>query len=362
MRRFFPETKIYLVVSTLTYPMAERCPYVDRVIVFDSGRGIPPFRHAMQAWQAFRFARRQFRTIDFDLAVVPRWDVDDFGSSALAYFTGARYRVAFSERANPEKALFNRGFDSFVTHVIESKEISHEVEHSLEMLRFLGARVEDCRLEVWTDAADELFAEALLKRRGVTTDRILVAMAPGAGEAKRQWPISRFAELARRLQMQFDGVIVLLGARSDRALGAEIAEAVKHNVIDLTGQTTLRQTAALLRRSTIFIGNCSGPVHLAAAAGVPVVEVSCHPPDGNASHANSPVRFHPWLVPHRVLQPDRATPPCSQACNTNVPHCILNLAVDLVARSASDLLKENIGSRTHSSDPRLVGRMADGSA
>jgi heptosyltransferase-2 len=356
MRQLFPEIEIHLVVSTLTYPLAVRCPYVDRVIVFDSGRGIPPLRHTMQAWRAFRFARRQFRAIDFDLAVVPRWDVDDFGSNALAYFSGARYRVAFSERATPEKALFNRGFDSFATHVIESNKISHEVEHSLEMLRFFGARVADSRLEVWTDAADEFFAEALLDRHGVTTDRVLVAIAPGASEAKKRWQTSHFAEVGGRIQTQFNAVVVLLGTGSDGTLAAKIAKGVGRKVIDLTGQTTLRQTVALLRRTTIFIGNCSGPLHLAAAAGVPVVEISCHPRNGRASNSYSPIRFGPWLVPHRVLQPDRPTPPCSECCEAYVPHCILNVSVDLVARSACDLLERIVGARTQDRyTPRVPG-------
>jgi ADP-heptose:LPS heptosyltransferase len=348
IRAFFRECEIHLVVCTLTHPLAERCPYIDRVIVFDCGRGPPPFNHLKQAWRAFLLARRKLRPIGFDLAVVPRWDVDSFGASALAYFSGARLRVAFSEHVNPSKALINHGFDSFATHVLDSRGICHEVERSFEILRFLGVSVGDPRLEVWTDVTDENFAQATLDRHKVENDRVIVAIAPGAAESKRRWPGSRFAELACQLRARFNAVVLLVGDKRERAIANEITEALSRDVIDLVGRTTLRQTAAMFRRSTIFIGNCSGPLHLAAAAGLPIVEISCHPRGGSQSDANSPTRFGPWLVSQLVLQPERPTSPCSQACEASVPHCILDVSVDQVAAATFDLLKTD-GLRNHDS-------------
>jgi ADP-heptose:LPS heptosyltransferase len=347
IRSFFSECEIVLVVCTSTHSLAERCPYIDRVIVFDCGRGIPLFRHFIQAWRAFLLARRKLRPIGFDLAIVPRWDVDGYGASALAYFSGARWRVAFSEHVNSDKALINHKFDSLSTHVIDSRKICHEVERSFEILQFLGAKISDARLEVWTDESDERFAQVTLNRHQVERDRALVAIAPGAAEAKRRWPGSRFAELACRLQAQLNAVVLLFGDKRDRAIGDAMINTLRGDVIDLVGQTTLRQTAALLRRSTIFIGNCSGPLHLAVAAGAPVLEISCHPRSGSQSHANSPTRFGPWLVPRVILQPDRPTSPCAQACEAHVPHCILKISVDEATKAALDLL-ETARLRAHS--------------
>jgi heptosyltransferase-2 len=342
IRAFFSECEIVLVVCASTYPLAERCPYIDRVVVFDYGRGTPLFRHFRHAWRAFFFARHELRHIGFDIAIVPRWDVDSYGAGALAYFSGARWRVAFSEHVNSAKALINYTFDSLSTHVIDGKKVCHEVERSFEVLRFLGANIRDPRLELWTDESDECFAQDTLDRHQVERNRVLVAIAPGAAEAKRRWPGSRFAELASRIQAQLNAVILLLGDGRDRAIGDQMVETLGRDIVDLIAHTTLRQTVALLRRSTIFIGNCSGPLHLAAAAGVPVVEISCHPRGGSESHANSPTRFGPWLVPHVVLQPDCPTSPCTQACGADAPHCILNVSVDRATKAAFDLLTNKI--------------------
>jgi phage FluMu protein gp41 len=111
----------------------------------------------------------------------------------------------------------------------------------------------------------------------VERDRAVIAIASGALEAKRRWPASRFAELAGKLQARFKAIVLLVGDQHDAELAGEISETPRGNVVDLVEQTTLRQTAALLRRYTMFIGNCSGPLHLASAAGVAVVEISCHP-------------------------------------------------------------------------------------
>jgi heptosyltransferase-2 len=79
-------------------------------------------------------------------------------------------------------------------------------------------------------------------------------------------------------------------------------------------------------------------MHLAAAANVPVVEISCHPKFGGAVHANSPVRFRPWGVRHVILQPEKAIKPCTQACTALSSHCIVAVTVDQVKKASMTLL------------------------
>jgi hypothetical protein len=90
----------------------------------------------------------------------------------------------------------------------------------------------------------------------------------------------------------------------------------------------------------MFCGNDAGPMHLAAAAGIPVLEVSCHPRGGDDLHPNSPWRFAPWGVPHRILQPEIHLDECDIGCQASVPHCILEVSVDSVIRAMASLLDE----------------------
>jgi heptosyltransferase-2 len=84
-------------------------------------------------------------------------------------------------------------------------------------------------------------------------------------------------------------------------------------------------------------------MHLAAAVGVPVVEISCHPQSGWLSHANSPARFAPWGVPNRIVQPARATPPCTDQCSAKEPHCICGVSVEDVQHAIITLLAQRSG-------------------
>ena len=97
-------------------------------------------------------------------------------------------------------------------------------------------------------------------------------------------------------------------------LGNAIRKSLGGAAVDVTGRTTLRQTAALLKKCDLYVGNDTGSMHLAAAAGIPVVEISCFPMDGPVWHWNSPRRFAPWGVPHRILQPKGNAPCCLRWC------------------------------------------------
>jgi heptosyltransferase-2 len=117
-------------------------------------------------------------------------------------------------------------------------------------------------------------AEEVLARERVPEDAVLVGMAPGAayGHAKR-WPPSRAAELVTRLVRDRGAVCVLVGAAGDRDAGREIESSLPAGVraVNLIGRTDLGVLIGLLARCRAFVSNDSGAMHLAAAAGVPVV-------------------------------------------------------------------------------------------
>jgi heptosyltransferase-2 len=104
------------------------------------------------------------------------------------------------------------------------------------------------------------------------------------------------------LKKHYDSSFIIIGGANDISLGKYIKEALDQEIVDLTGRTTLRQTSALLKRCHLYLGSDTGSMHLAAAMGVPIVEISCFPVDGPNWHWNSPLRFGPCKVPHKILQ------------------------------------------------------------
>ncbi|HET8774020.1 MAG TPA: lipopolysaccharide heptosyltransferase II, partial [Thermoanaerobaculia bacterium] len=153
----------------------------------------------------------------------------------------------------------------------------HQAEYYLHLVRELGIETPEgpplARIEISEPTRRRVLE--LLEQHRLDTSAPLVGIAPGAayGHAKR-WPPERAAELAGRLTAR-GASIVLVGAAGDRGAGREIESSVPAGVriVNLIGRTDLRLFAGLLAACHAFVSNDSGAMHLAAAAGVPVVAI-----------------------------------------------------------------------------------------
>ncbi len=336
LRRNAPAAEITMVANPVAAALLEACPYIDRVLPLkwnERGR-IGPIRRWRQARD---FAREHLQPRDFDLAIIPRYDCDDYFSTALACLSGATHRLAYSEAVTPRKQRRNRDYDLLLTHAMVTSS-AHDVEHNLNLLRQLGGQVHNDRLELWTTEADQAFAANLLSDLGIDNDSPLVVIAPGAGAAKRQWPIEQLAEVAAWLMHDQNAQVIIIGGPDERHLGRELRRQAGNGIIDLVGHCSLRQTAALLRHCNLYVGNDSGPMHMAVAAGLPIVEISCHPEAASLQHPNSPSRFGPWQVPCTILRPPAPLAPCTDGCEADRPHCIRQITPDQVKQAAQAFL------------------------
>jgi ADP-heptose:LPS heptosyltransferase len=124
-----------------------------------------------------------------------------------------------------------------------------------------------------------------------TSPRPWLAVCPGSRWPTKSWPPDHFAELARRAQMKFGGATVLLGSRAEQSACQAAGMKIAGPILDLSGETTLPQLAAILSLADVVVANDSGPLHLAAALGRPVVapytctQVARHGPYGQLQHA-----------------------------------------------------------------------------
>jgi heptosyltransferase-2 len=253
------------------------------------------------------------------------------------YFSGAKRRVAFSEHVCPTKRRSNHDWDLLLTNALLDDETEHETGYHAGMLRFLGVAAGGPQLELWPSDGDRQFAAGMLAQHGLTKGRPVVALGIGAGERKRVWPLKRFLAVADWLRRERDALILLVGGAMEAPAALDFARAFGSGLVDVVGRATLRETAALLEECELYVGNDTGVMHMAVAAGAMVVEISCHPQDGSRMHNNSPVRFGPVGVPSRVLQPREAIPPCGGFCQSETPHCIEGVSVEAVQQAVEAL-------------------------
>lgn len=335
LRRTFPTARISCVVAPHALNLLEMCPYVDRLLAF-------PLRPANRWWHPITrriavvsFARRNLWPRSFDLAISPRWGVDRYETAVLAYLSGARIRLGYAEHDLGNQSKKER-FDQFLSPAVEDRSVKHDVRRNLDLLSAIGVvGVSDDGLEVWLSDEDYSVAKEI---SATSRSEPLVALGPGAGGPNRMWPIGRFAKVGRRL-IEEGYRLVIVGGPDDEAMGAEL-RGLGSQVVDLTNTTTLRETAAVLRICDLYCGNDAGPMHLAAAVGVPIVEISCHSLRGDELHPNSPMRFGPWRVPHRILRPAEPRDGCEGGCHRRTPHCILDVSIDSVMGAIRSLNEE----------------------
>jgi heptosyltransferase I len=202
-------------------------------------------RVALKQWSIPRIAaaRRDVRgfgtTIDFQGLIK---------SSLIARASGATERYGFARDVIREKPAA-----WFVNRPVTIDRSSHVIEWNLELARALAPAITSVPAVDFAPFASDPSG----KLRGFD-DRVV--LLPGAGKREKQWPVERFAELARRIG---DDALVAWGPGEEplaRAIGAEVAPA-----------TNFRELAALLGKARLVIGADTGPLHLAAALGTPVI-------------------------------------------------------------------------------------------
>lgn len=167
-----------------------------------------------------------------------------------------------------------------------------------------------------------LWAREILEKAGLADGDPLVAIAPGAIWPHKVWPIERYIEACFQLRAQYGCSFVVVGIELDSPLGARLSNELSDICLDMTGQTSVTQLAALLSFCSLFVGNDSGPAHLASAVGCPCVTLT--------SALDFPGVWAPWNSRERVARVridcefclavascPRGTNACIQSINSN---------------------------------------------
>ena len=199
----------------------------------------------------------------------------------------------------------------------------HTVESTMSVLHWLGVRRHrspSLRYEVHPAEA----ARIQEKLKG----RPYVVIHPGAVMDTKRWDGRRFAEVARGLSAQGLTVVVTAGP-GEQSYSSQAAHDVEGTVLLLS--LTIPELAELIRGARLYLGNDSGPMHLAAAVGTPTVAV------WGSSDSR---RWHPWSVEHRVVQNPFECNPCPgyRCLVATSPLCIESVTVEQVNAAVGELL------------------------
>jgi lipopolysaccharide heptosyltransferase I len=255
LRRRYPQAHITWIVNRSYEPLLVGHPHLDATLAFDRGAARRGWWSATRTWWRFL---RDLRHQSFDLLV----DLQGlFRSGFMAAWSGAARRVGLSTA--------REGASWFYTDIVAVADFNavHAVDRYWLIAEALG--VGHLRKEFHVPLIPEArnWAETLLA--GLPRPWLMVAA--GSRWQTKRWPPEHFAALLHRAQANFGGTAVFVGSAEDSPLSAAIHERLEGPTLDLTGRTTLPRLAALLARADTVLANDTGPLHLAAALGRPVV-------------------------------------------------------------------------------------------
>jgi len=313
LRRRFPAASLTWLVKREWADVLEDNPSIDRALPVDL---------SLAGWPE---AVRAVRTGQFDLVV----DLQGlFRSALLGWLSRAAVRIGFANGREGSHWFYTQ-------RVVVPDPPIHAVERYLLIPRALGAAPQAGALEfpLAVDPAAERELSQLLNSAGILPGTALVAVNAGARWPTKQWSPASFAQVADQLQKE--GIrVAVIGDAAEHHPGKAVVRHMVTSPIDLIGKTDIKGLIALLRRVRLVITNDSGPMHVAAALGTPVVALF-GPTD--------PGRTGPYGAGHMVFHSGISCSPClSRRCaNPKALECLTSISPEEVFRQALGMVRDS---------------------
>lgn len=280
IRENFPGAYIILIVASETKDLVISNPFVDDVIAIRH-KGIGGILRNQGLI-------KRLRKMQFDLAVIlypVLW------CNLLALFSRIPYRLGYDFHGNGFLLTIK------VPYRCE-KEAKHEVDVNLDVAKAIGVEAKRKELHISiSEVAEERIREFFSKNQ-IKSEDLVVVIHPGSYEDYIRWSSSGFAEVADRLIGERGAKVIILGGPNEEKIVREVCSMMQKRPIPAL-RATLAETASLIKRANLFIGNSTGPMHIAAALKVPVVAIF-----GNVHPLDCYQKWGPYGEGHMVVHKD----------------------------------------------------------
>jgi heptosyltransferase-3 len=304
-----PDVRVTMMVNRGSEDVLSGNPDLDDIMVLDKGS-------LAAQWRLIAgLRRRRFDTV-IDLT-------DGDRSAFLSWISGAPVRIGF----NDEHRWRGRCYTQVVQPV---PGVPHRIDRDLEALKPLGIQAGSKDPQCWLTPEEENSGDQLLDQLGVQRSQSIVILQPGARYWFKAWPPERFAKLADHLTSQYSCQVLIGGSRQDVDLAQEIRQMAKSRPVIMAGRTTIKQFAAIAKRSVLFVGSDSGAMHIAAAVGTPLVALF---------GPSNPLEWGPRGGPAEIIYMGLDCRVCFHpTCRRGEDNCMRLITVDAVYASAQRML------------------------
>ena len=304
LRKRYPEAHITAMCQASVADVLIANPHTDEVWSYDKPRGMGEKRKII----------KEIKKRKFDIGVLLTNSI----SSAWWFFRGnVKKRIGF---ANDFRSILLTDAVAFP----KDRKSQHLV---LTYLSLLVEQAQEQAPELFVSEEEKESAKKILQDHGLQEGQKIIGISPGAafGTAKRWFP-DRFREVAKKFAEQDNVKVVCFGHKSEVDLAKTICQSSE--IINLVGKTSLRQLLALISVCDVFLANDSGPMHIAAALGTPLVAIF-GPTDAKISR---PYKHG------EVVYKDVSCAPCHKRTCSSDHRCMREISVDEIYQKLKRLL------------------------
>jgi len=324
LRRKYPKARIDWLVEEAAADLVIGHTAIDTVLVSRRKAWISDLKQGRikAAGQGFTNFVKQLRNTEYDLLV-------DFQgllkSGIFVWLARVKRKVGFGRGMEHAEGSY-----IFLNEPIPPVNMDqHAVIRELLLLKAIGVENEEIIFDLPVGEEQMKKIGQMLEAEGIDQTKPLVAINPMTTWATKHWRNERFARVADQLLDR--GLAVVFSGGPQDVQGIEkIRTVMLGKATNLAGRTTLKELAALYERSTLLITTDTGPMHLAAAAGTPVVALF---------GPTAPWRTGPFGTNHKILRAEIACSPCLKKQCSQKHECMEQITVEQVIQATLDVLR-----------------------
>lgn len=322
VRDAYPASHITFMVAPHARDIANGSPYINEVIIYDK--------------------KGAQKSLIENIKFIANLSGKKFDIAIILHPTRRTHWLTFLSGI-PRRLGYGKKMGVLLTDRVPHKKhlgLKHEMDYTLGLLRYMGIEPRDKKLHVPVDDRSERRARRILEDAGIKDNDKIVIINPGASCRSKRWPAQRFAEVADALVRKLGVKIIVVSGASDRCFTDLTVSMMKTpKALNLSGMTTIKELASLLKRSLLFISNDSGPVHIACAMGTPVISIF-----GRNDRGLSPRRWGPTNATDRSLHKYVGCDVClAHNCRIEFK-CLDAITADEVVRNAEEMLNSTLPS------------------
>jgi len=258
----YPQCKITLIVSLVNYTGLVKNKFIDVLFIFDKRKLLLP----TYLFKLYEILRKQY-----DAAIVPVTVSVSFTSNLLCRFSNSKIRIgpkSLDGKQNESAYLFDKLVDIDWRKFPDSN-VSDRV---LDIVRPFGIDTNNFRSEISFDEKDVESADKFLKSLNVSPKDVVIGFHCGAGKKQNRWSLLKYVELIKLLDQNYKAKMYLTGSNSDEE---EISYVMKHVPfkLGLFINKSIPEVAALILKSSLFISNDTGIMHVAGTKDTPQISI-----------------------------------------------------------------------------------------